>query len=383
MTYCMAGKTSKGITILSDTRTNSGVDNISTFKKSRYFKTINDELDFAITYAGNLATCQELDTRLAQIAEGKLYEPEVVLDSSFQIAITCGRELKSIIKEIQGDDQKNTNRFTASAILATRHAGNAELYLVYPEGNFIKASDDTPFFQIGETKYGRPLIINHFSHEMELMDLLQLFRDSLDMTIPANLSVGYPADYILLDIDMNDVIEGRFDNKQDIDIFSKYVELKFATPEEKHTAEHFKFLTKLSEDVREQILQFRENVRNSNSLSDEKKAFLSKAADSLDRVVDEIEEKGYLIDCNQVEKESWLRRYSSGLRMQFEIITRPETLGEKTVPLGLLVSFSALGFAVAGGVGAALGALTARAISSQSDISKDIHKLIEDNEKPN
>jgi len=93
-------------------------------------------------------------------------------------------------------------RFTASMIVAGQIKGmEPRLFLIYPEGNFIEASFDTPFFQIGETKYGRPILIRAYDREMSFEDAAKLLMVSFDSTLKANLSVGLPLDMLVIERD--------------------------------------------------------------------------------------------------------------------------------------------------------------------------------------
>ena len=118
----------------------------------------------------------------------------------FQIATRIGRLLRTVIEERQeANGEGGRNRFTASMIVAGQIAGmEPRLFMIYPEGNFIEASLETPFFQIGETKYGRPIIIRGHDRGMSLEDAVKLLVVSFDSTLKANLSVGLPLDLMVI-----------------------------------------------------------------------------------------------------------------------------------------------------------------------------------------
>ena len=116
----------------------------------------------------------------------------------FTVATEIGKLLRQTISEVQ-EANNTTSRFTASIILAGQIAGmEPRLFMIYPEGNFIEASWDTPFFQIGETKYGRPILIRGYDRDMSFEDAVKLVMVSFDSTLKANLSVGLPLDLMVI-----------------------------------------------------------------------------------------------------------------------------------------------------------------------------------------
>jgi putative proteasome-type protease len=125
------------------------------------------------------------------------------MPTMFQVATMVGELLRDTIREsTPSDSPEASGTFTASLILAGQIAGMEQrLFLIYPEGNFIESSDDTPFFQIGETKYGRPILIRAFDREMNFEEAIKLLMVSFDSTLKANLSVGMPLDLLVLEKD--------------------------------------------------------------------------------------------------------------------------------------------------------------------------------------
>jgi len=204
MTYCVGMVLDKGLVLMSDTRTNSGVDNISVFRKMFTWNVPGERIITLMT-AGNLASTQAVISQL----EERMKEPDerdnIILKSPtmFQVATEIGKLLRSIIAERQdANGVKGRGRFTASIIVAGQITGmEPRLFMVYPEGNFIEASRDTPFFQIGETKYGRPIIIRGYDPAMSMEDAVKLLMVSFDSTLKANLSVGLPLDLQVIERD--------------------------------------------------------------------------------------------------------------------------------------------------------------------------------------
>jgi putative proteasome-type protease len=184
---------------MSDTRTNAGVDNVSVFRKSHSW-TVPGERFLTLLSAGNLATTQAvvsiLDERSKAMGER---DPSILVEPSmFQVARLVGQTLKDVIKSNADTGQTADSTFNATMILGGQIApGDPRLFLIYPEGNFIEAGIDTPFFQIGETKYGRPILVRAFDPSMSFEDAIKLLLVSFDSTIKANLSVGLPIDYMI------------------------------------------------------------------------------------------------------------------------------------------------------------------------------------------
>ncbi|QPM90401.1 proteasome-type protease [Pseudooceanicola algae] len=197
MTYCVGMQVDRGILFMSDTRTNSGVDNISTFRKMFHFDVPGDRCLTLMT-AGNLATTQAVISLLQE--RGKSPDersPDIErLPSMFQVARLVGQTLREVIGEHAGAGQTASSTFHATVLLGGQIGdGEPRLYLIYPEGNFIEASPDTPFFQVGETKYGRPILIRAYEPDMSFEEAMKLLLVSFDSTIKANLSVALPLDY--------------------------------------------------------------------------------------------------------------------------------------------------------------------------------------------
>lgn len=204
MTYCVGLLLDRGFVLMSDTRTNSGVDNISTFKKMYHWEVPGERIVTLMT-AGNLATTQAVVSQLEERNKTPSERQNTMLDAPtmFQVATIVGNQLRETIhdaKDISGEE--STTTFTASMIVTGQIAGmEPRMFLIYPEGNFIEASRETPFFQIGETKYGRPIIIRAYQADMSFEDAVKLLMVSFDSTLKANLSVGLPLDLLIVERD--------------------------------------------------------------------------------------------------------------------------------------------------------------------------------------
>jgi putative proteasome-type protease len=201
VTYCVGMALSRGLVLMSDTRTNAGVDNISTFRKMFHWEVPGERI-IAIMTAGNLATTQSLISQLEERNKAPGDRRNSLLDaaSMFQIAGIVGRLLRETIQSQDAENgQSGSGAFAASIIVAGQIAGmEPRMFLIYPEGNFIEASSDTPFFQIGETKYGRPILLRGYDPDMDFADAVKLMMVSFDSTLKANLSVGMPLDLLVI-----------------------------------------------------------------------------------------------------------------------------------------------------------------------------------------
>ncbi len=199
MTYCVGMLLNKGLVFMSDTRTNAGLDNIATARKMHTWEVPGDRVITLMT-AGNLATTQAVVGLIDERTKAPGDRSPSILDapSMFQIAREVGQILKEVIAHnVEGGAQPNASTFGATMIMGGQIKGSApRLFLIYPEGNFIEASDDNPFFQIGETKYGKPILVRAYDPEMSFEQAIKLLLVSFDSTIKSNLSVGLPLDYV-------------------------------------------------------------------------------------------------------------------------------------------------------------------------------------------
>ena len=198
MTYCVGMKLDRGLVFMSDTRTNAGVDNISVFRKMFLWERAG-ERSITLMTAGNLATTQAVVSLLnerAKPAEDRGAPSILEAPSMFQVAKLVGETLREVIAEQSGRTGPQADSpFSATLILGGQvRGGEPRLFMIYPEGNFVEAAEDTPFFQIGETKYGKPILVRAYEPEMSFEDAVKLLMLSFDSTIKANLSVGLPLD---------------------------------------------------------------------------------------------------------------------------------------------------------------------------------------------
>lgn len=203
MTYCVGLKLNRGLVFMSDTRTNAGVDNISRFRKL-FTWSVPGERALVLMTAGNLATTQSVISLLEERTKAPSERRPSILElpTMFQIARLVGETLRDVIQSNSSTGLRADSSFNSTIILGGQVKGmEPRLFLIYPEGNFIEASADTPFFQIGETKYGRPILVRAYDPAMSFEDAAKLLIVSFDSTIKANLSVGLPLDLQVVDTD--------------------------------------------------------------------------------------------------------------------------------------------------------------------------------------
>jgi putative proteasome-type protease len=203
MTYCVGLKLDRGLVFMSDTRTNAGVDNVSKFRKL-FTWSKPGERSLVLMTAGNLATTQAVVSILEERTKAPSERRPSILElpTMFQIARLVGETLREVIQANAATGQKADSTFNSTMILGGQIKGiEPRLFLIYPEGNFIEASDDTPFFQIGETKYGRPILVRAYDPAMSVEEAVKLLMVSFDSTIKANLSVGLPLDLQIIEKD--------------------------------------------------------------------------------------------------------------------------------------------------------------------------------------
>ncbi|MCV2446819.1 peptidase [Paracoccus sp. DMF] len=201
MTYCVGLKLNAGLVLLSDTRTNAGLDNISTYRKMFFFEEKGERVIVILT-AGSLSATQTTIARLREAID----HPEAGEDSSImrapsmlRVATIVGNTLNATLREITDRTRDLNQQASASMIVAgQRKGGEMRLFLVYPQGNFIEATEDTPFLQIGEHKYGKPILDRVVRPETNLADAQKAVLLSMDSTLRSNLSVGMPLDMAVI-----------------------------------------------------------------------------------------------------------------------------------------------------------------------------------------
>jgi putative proteasome-type protease len=201
MTYCVGMLVEEGLAMIADTRTNAGVDSISTYRKLHVVDRPGERV-LGICTAGNLSVTQ---TALAMAREGvhlNVGEPAETLESAptlFRCAQILGHALRSVRLSIAPALEADSLNTSASMLLGGQiNGGQMGLFLIYSQGNFIECGPDTPYLQIGELKYGKPILESGLAHDSSLAEAVKLGLISFSTTMRSNVGVGAPFDVLTL-----------------------------------------------------------------------------------------------------------------------------------------------------------------------------------------
>jgi putative proteasome-type protease len=199
VTYCVGLLLDTGLVLLSDTRTNAGFDNIACYRKMFVFEASGDRVIVLLT-AGNLSVTQTVIAKLRhEMGHEDPTRSIMQAGSMLEVAEIVGRTLNQVYVDV--DDRMARTDVSASAsmlVAGQRLGGQLRLFLVYREGNFIEATDDTPYLQIGEHKYGKPILDRVVRPSTSLVDGRKAVLISMDSTLRSNLSVGMPLDLLTI-----------------------------------------------------------------------------------------------------------------------------------------------------------------------------------------
>ena len=214
MTYCVGMLVEDGLAMLADTRTNAGVDNISSYRKLHVINRPGQRI-IAVATAGNLSVTQ---TALALVAEGITLpdstQPETLetVPSLFRAAQILGHAMAHVRQTISPSPAADGLNISASMLVGGQiEGGRLGLYLIYGQGNFIACGPDTPYLQIGELKYGKPILDRALRTDTPLGEAIKLGLISFDSTMRSNLAVGPPFDMIVIPRDQLTAQERRID----------------------------------------------------------------------------------------------------------------------------------------------------------------------------
>lgn len=203
MTYCVGVLLEQGLVLASDTRTNAGVDQVAISPKMHTFEVSGERVIVLLT-AGNLAITQAVVNRLKTSINKADADSKHLhnVPSLFDAATMVGSELRAVF-ESDGEHFKNHDiDFNASIIVAGQIKGEKpRLFHVYAAGNFIETCAETPYFQIGETKYGKPIVDRVVKYNSDIMDVVKCVLISFDSTIRSNVSVAAPIDLLIYRLD--------------------------------------------------------------------------------------------------------------------------------------------------------------------------------------
>ena len=199
MTYCVGLLVDTGLVLLSDSRTNAGVDQINTFRKMATFQRPNDRV-LVLMSAGNLAITQAVVNLLHEAPDDPTQPTRIFRAANmFNAARVVGDALREVHERDAESLKDHGHEFNGTFILGGQIYGeDPRLFYIYSAGNFIESSVDTPYFQIGETKYGKPIIDRVISRSSSLAQAAKCALVSMDSTIRSNLSVGPPLDLAII-----------------------------------------------------------------------------------------------------------------------------------------------------------------------------------------
>ena len=202
MTYCVAIKLNAGLVFLSDSRTNAGVDQISTFRKTIVYEKPGDRF-MVLLSAGNLSISQSV-REILQVErlqdDNSDAEPLTIwnANSMFDVARVLGAAIRHIHRRDGESLHKSGVDFNVTMLLGGQIKGEGmRLFQVYSAGNFIEATHETPYFQVGESKYGKPVLDRVITPETPLDEAAKCALVSMDSSIKSNLAVGMPLDMVV------------------------------------------------------------------------------------------------------------------------------------------------------------------------------------------
>ena len=199
MTYCVGILVREGLTMIADTRTNAGLDNIAQYRKLHLFERPGERM-IALATAGNLAISQSVVSLLTEgMRDAETGELETIYTqpSMFRCAQLVGRAIREVFRLDGPALEMGNASFEVTMLLGGQIAGGRlRLFMIYRQGNFIEATEDTPFLQIGEHKYGKPILDRAIKFDTGLEDALKIGLISMDSTMRSNLGVGMPIDLV-------------------------------------------------------------------------------------------------------------------------------------------------------------------------------------------
>jgi putative proteasome-type protease len=196
MTYCLGIINRFGIVMAADSRTNAGVDYISAYKKLFEFSVEGDRTILLCT-SGNLSITQDVLARVNRDIQRQEESNLHTIPSMYDVAHYVGNKIRQVQEKERPWLEKDNIEFSCNILCGGQIRGEEpELYLIYSQGNFIQATSETPFLQIGETKYGKPILDRTITYETSIEEVAKCALLSIDSTMKSNISVGPPIDLI-------------------------------------------------------------------------------------------------------------------------------------------------------------------------------------------
>ena len=205
MTYCVAIKLNAGLVFLSDSRTNAGLDQISSFRKMMIYEKTGDRF-MVLLSAGNLSISQSVREILQTTQIKDRDDAEGITIWNAKSMFDAARVLGAAVRHVHDRDGAALKRsgvdFNVSLVFGGQIRGEGmRLFQVYSAGNFIEATSETPYFQVGESKYGKPVLDRVLTPDTPLDEAAKCALVSMDSTLKSNLSVGLPLDLVVYEAD--------------------------------------------------------------------------------------------------------------------------------------------------------------------------------------
>ncbi len=200
MTYCCGILVREGLVMIADTRTNAGLDNVSTFRKLHVYTQPGERI-MALASSGNLSLSQTVRSMLTEgIENPETGELETLMNAPtmFKAAQRIGNAIRSI-QRVEGKalEEADVDHGIGFLFGGQIKGGRLRLFMIYSAGNFIECTTDTPYLQIGEHKYGKPVLDRAISFDTDIYDALKIGLISMDSTMRSNLAVGLPIDLMV------------------------------------------------------------------------------------------------------------------------------------------------------------------------------------------
>ncbi|MDQ0469508.1 peptidase [Labrys wisconsinensis] len=200
MTYCVGLTVREGLVMIADTRTNAGIDNIATFRKLHVLEEPGERIMVLCT-SGNLSVSQAVLNHVQEGIENtdtQVVETLRTAPSMFKAAQLIGRAIRLVYETDGKSLEEHSGRFDVAILFGGQiKGGKMRLFMIYSAGNFIEVTVDTPYLQIGEHKYGKPILDRAVNFNTDIQDALKIGLISMDSTMRSNLGVGMPIDIVV------------------------------------------------------------------------------------------------------------------------------------------------------------------------------------------
>jgi len=200
MTYCVGILVRDGLVMIADTRTNAGIDNIATFRKLHVVERPGERI-LGICTSGNLSVSQSVMSYLQEGIENEesgTLETLLNVPTMFKGAQLIGRAIRIVFAQDGRELEEHRSKFDVAMLFGGQiRGGKIRLFMVYSAGNFIEVTADTPYLQVGEHKYGKPILDRAVNFDIDIGDCLKVGLLSMDSTMRSNLGVGMPIDVLV------------------------------------------------------------------------------------------------------------------------------------------------------------------------------------------